>query len=301
MTVEKNHISDKDYMNGKNLISVKNLTKQYSDFKLHISMDLPEGRITGLVGKNGAGKSTTIKSILGLVVPDGGSVQVFGKDVKDLSPADRQNMGVTLADSGFSMYLTVKDIAKIMDKMYTAFNKEAFLNECRKQSLPENKQIKQYSTGMKAKLRVLVALSHDAKLLIMDEPTSGLDVEARNEILDILREYLEENPDRSILITSHIATDLEGICDDIYLIHNGEIILHEETDVILSEYVILKPSPQEMQTLDKQYILASRKEGFGEVCMTDQKQFYVENYPGMIIERCGIDDLILMLTGGKKR
>lgn len=283
------------------MIKAKNLTKNYGDFSLNISMELPEGRITGLIGKNGAGKSTTIKSILGLVVPDGGSVEVLGKEAKDLTAKDRQNLGVTLADSGFSNYLTVKDVANILDKMYEKFDKKAFLNRCREQKLPETKQIRQFSTGMKAKLRVLVALSHDAKLLIMDEPTSGLDVEARNEILDILRDYLAENENRSILITSHIATDLEGLCDDIYLIHNGRILLHEETDVILSEYAVLKPSAQELEKLDKQYILKTAKDGFGMACLTKQKQFYAENYPGMVIENCGIDDLILMMTGGKKR
>lgn len=283
------------------MIKAKNLTKNYGDFSLNISMELPEGRITGLIGKNGAGKSTTIKSILGLVVPDGGSIEVLGKEAKDLTAKDRQNMGVTLADSGFSNYLTVKDVANILDKMYEKFDKGAFLKRCKEQRLPETKQIRQFSTGMKAKLRVLVALSHEAKLLIMDEPTSGLDVEARNEILDILRDYLAENENRSILITSHISTDLEGLCDDIYLIHNGRIVLHEDTDVILSEYAILKPSAQEMEKLDKQYILKTVKEGFGMVCLTDQKQFYAENYPGMVIENCGIDDLILMMTGGEKR
>lgn len=283
------------------MIKAKNLTKNYGDFSLNISMELPEGRITGLIGKNGAGKSTTIKSILGLVVPDGGSIEVLGKEAKDLTAKDRQNMGVTLADSGFSNYLTVKDVANILDKMYEKFDKGAFLKRCKEQRLPETKQIRQFSTGMKAKLRVLVALSHEAKLLIMDEPTSGLDVEARNEILDILRDYLAENENRSILITSHISTDLEGLCDDIYLIHNGRIVLHEDTDVILSEYAILKPSAQEMEKLDKQYILKTVKEGFGMVCLTNQKQFYAENYPGMVIENCGIDDLILMMTGGEKR
>lgn len=283
------------------MIKAKDLTKNYGDFSLNISMEIPEGRITGLIGKNGAGKSTTIKSILGLVNPDGGSIQVFGKEAETLTSADRQNMGVALSDSGFSGYLTVKSVAAIMDKMYAKFDKNTFLKNCREQRLPDNKQIRHFSTGMKAKLRVLVALSHKAKLLIMDEPTAGLDVEARNDILDILRDYLAEEEERSILITSHIATDLEGLCDDIYLIHDGQILLHEDTDVILSDYAILKVSRQEMEKLDQEYILKSKKEDFGMTCLTNQKQYYMENYPGMVIENCGIDELILMMTGGKKR
>ena len=201
------------------MVSVKNLTKNYGDFSLNISMEIPDGRITGLVGKNGAGKSTTIKSILGIIRPDGGSVNVFDKNASELTPKDKENLGVALSDSGFSIYLTVKDVAKILEKMYDRFDKRRFLETCRRYDLPENKLIQKFSTGMKAKLRVLVALSHDAKLLIMDEPTAGMDVEARNEILDIIRDYLTEKEDRAVLITSHIATDLEGLCDDIYMIH----------------------------------------------------------------------------------
>lgn len=282
------------------MISVTNLTKKYDDFTLNISMEILEGRITGLVGKNGAGKSTTIKAILGLVSPDGGSVKVMGKEASQLTPEDRQNIGVALSDSGFSMLLTANDVAKILDKLYPKFDKNEFLKNCKNYGLSLNKKIKDYSTGMKAKLRVLVALSHKAKLLVMDEPTAGLDVEARNDILDILRGYIEENEDCSILITSHISTDLEGICDDIYLINKGKILLHEDTDVILSDYGILKVSEEDYRNLDQDYIKGTRKEAFGYCCVTDQKQYYMENYPGIVIERCGIDDLILIMTGGKR-
>ena len=281
------------------MISVKNLTKHYGDFSLNVSLEIPKGRITGLVGKNGAGKSTVIKSILGLIRPDGGSVQVFGKDAWELTPEEKQRIGAALSDSGFSNYLTVRDCAGILEKLYNHFDKEAFLQACARYGLPENKQIQKFSTGMKAKLRVLVALSHKAKLLIMDEPTAGMDVEARGEILDIIRSYLSEQEDRSVLITSHIATDLEGLCDDIYLIQGGKILLHEDTDVILSDYAVLKVAESAYAGLDKTYILAQRQEPYGIRCLTNQKQFYMENYPGMVIEKCGIDDLILGMTGGK--
>ena len=281
------------------MVSVKNLTKNYGDFSMNISMEIPDGRITGLVGKNGAGKSTTIKSILGIIRPDGGSVNVFDKNASELTPKDKENLGVALSDSGFSIYLTVKDVAKILEKMYDRFDKRRFLETCRRYDLPENKLIQKFSTGMKAKLRVLVALSHDAKLLIMDEPTAGMDVEARNEILDIIRDYLTEKEDRAVLITSHIATDLEGLCDDIYMIHKGKILLHEDTDVILSDYAVLKVEDNEFQKLDQRYVIGWKKETFGYCCLTNQKQYYIDNYPGMVIEKCGIDDLILVMTGGK--
>ncbi len=280
------------------MVKVENLTKNYGDFKLEVSLEIPDGAVTGIVGKNGAGKSTTIKSILGLIKPDGGHVTVNGKEASKLIGKDKQEIGVALSDSGFSSFLTVKDITAILKKMYPSFNADLFRKNCSKQGLPENKAIKEFSTGMKAKLRVLVAMSHNAKLLIMDEPTAGLDVEARNEILDLLREYLLEDENRSILITSHISSDLEGLCDDIYLIHDGKIVLHEDTDAILSNYGILKVSEEAYEKLDKRYILSTKKEHFGYSCFTNEKQFYAENNPNMVIENSGIDDLILMMTGG---
>lgn len=281
------------------MVCVRNLTKQYGDFSLKVSLDIPDGRITGLVGKNGAGKSTVIKAILGLIRPDGGSISVFGKDALTLSPADKQQIGVALSDSGFSNYLTPGDCAKILDKMYAKFDRQAFSQACIKHGLPENKQIRKFSTGMKAKLRVLVALSHGARLLVLDEPTAGMDVEARNEILGILRDYLAQREDCSVLITSHIATDLEGLCDDIYLIHQGKILLHQDTDVILSDYGVLKVDAPTFAKLDRRAVIGFRQDSYGYCCLTDQKKFYRENYPGMVIENCGIDDLILLMTGGQ--
>ena len=245
------------------MISAKNLTKHYPGFSLNISLEIPEGRITGLVGKNGAGKSTVIKSILGLIRPDGGGITVLGKPAEQLTSKERQSLGVALADSGFSGYLTVRDCAGILEGLYDRFDKRAFLEQCARYGLPENKLIQKFSTGMKAKLRVLVALSHEARLLILDEPTAGMDVEARGEILDMIREYLVSGENRSVLITSHIATDLEGLCDDIYLIHGGRILLHEDTDVILSDYGVLKMSREDYEKLDQRYLLGAREASFG--------------------------------------
>ena len=281
------------------MISIENLVKKYDGFELNISLEIPSGKVSGLVGKNGAGKSTTIKSILGLVKPTSGKIVLMGKNVTDITAEDKQNLGVALSESGFSGYLTVEDVIAIMKNMYKGFNADAFRELCRRFDLPLNKTIKDFSTGMKAKLRVLTVLSHKAKLLIMDEPTSGLDVEARNEILDMLRDYLTENEDCSILISSHISSDLEGLCDDIYLIHHGRIILHEDTDRILSDYGILKVDGETYEAMDKNHILEAKKENYGYRCLSDEKQYYVENYPGIVVENSGIDDLILMLTGGK--
>lgn len=280
------------------MIIANGLKKNYGDFQLDIDLEIPKGRVTGLVGKNGAGKSTTIKMILGLVKPDGGSLTVLGKNIKEIDVSDREKMGVALAEAGFSTVLTVEDIHQILKKMYPEFQEDLFLRKAKEMGLPTNKQIKEFSTGMRAKLRVLTAISHNAKLLILDEPTAGLDVEARNDVLDLLREYLQEDEERSILITSHISSDLEGICDDIYLIHNGKIVIHEETDVILSNYAVIKVDEAAFEALDKAYIIKEQKTKFGYVCFTNEKEFYKENYPNVVVENSGIDDLILMMTGG---
>ncbi len=282
------------------MVSVKNVKKRYGDFRLDVSMELPEGRVTGLVGRNGAGKTTLIKSILGLIRPDAGSVEVLGKDVASLTAEDKRNIGAALSDSGFSGYLRAKDVCAILAKMYPDFDADLFLRRCERQGLAPDKLIKDYSTGMKAKMRVLAAISHGAKLLIMDEPTSGLDVEARNNILDMLREYLSADPERSMLISSHISTDLEGLCDDVYLIHDGRILLHEDTDVILSGYGVLKVDRDAFEKLDRSRILSVREESFGYSCFTNDKQFYLDNCPGIIIENGSLDDLILVMAGGKE-
>lgn len=278
------------------MIEINGLKKSYGDFQLNLSFSLPEGHVTGLVGRNGAGKSTTIKAILGLISPDAGSVTVFGRDPARFTAEDKENIGVAFSDSGFSGYLSLKDITAILGSMYRTFDKEAFIAACKKCRLPMDKRIREYSTGMKARLRVLIACSHKARILILDEPTAGLDVVARNEVLDMLRSYLAEDPGRSMLISSHISSDLEGLCDDICMIHDGKIILHEETDVIISDYALMKLTPAMYETIDRQYLLSVRKEPYGYACLTNQRQFYAENYPEIVMEAGNVDDLIIMLA-----
>lgn len=280
------------------MIVAKNLRKNYTGFSLNVNFKIPEGRITGLVGKNGAGKSTTIKLILGLVKPDAGEIIVMGTKSTELGVKEKENLGVALAESGFSPYLSVAAIVKILKKSYPTFAEDKFREDCVKLHIPMDKPLKEFSTGMKAKLRVLIALTHNAKLLIMDEPTAGLDVEARGEVLDMIRDYMVEDETRTVLITSHISSDLESICDDIYLIHNGEVIFHEDTDVIMDECGILKVDEETYRSLDQSYLMKTVKTSYGYSCFTKEKRFYMENYPGIVVENGNIDDLILMLTGG---
>ena len=283
------------------MLKIEHLKKHYDNFSLDCSLELMPGCVTGLIGQNGAGKSTTFKAILGLISTDGGNITILGKDRKDFTAKDKEELGVVLSDSGFSGYLKIKDIIPILQNMYSKFDKSLFIEQIQKFQLPMNKQIKEFSTGMKAKLKVLVAISHNAKLLILDEPTAGLDVIARDELLEMLREFLEKDEERSILISSHISSDLESLCDDLYMIHDGKIILHEDTDVLLSDYALLKVDAEQYSKLDKQFILRSKKETYGYSCLTNQKQYYMENYPKIAIEKGTIDEVITMMIRGTEQ
>lgn len=280
------------------LVQLEHVMKEYGSFALELNIQIPENRIIGLIGANGAGKSTTFKLMIGLIRPDQGNAEVFGRNAADLGAEEKQKIGVVFSDSGFSEYLRVQQLIPVMKRFYPDFQEKEFRKRCERFKIPLNKQIKDFSTGMKAKLNVLLALSHDSSLLLLDEPTAGLDVVAREEILDLLREYMEI-PGRTIVISSHISGDLEHFCDDLYMIHEGKIVLHEETDRILEEYGFLKVSEQEYEVLDKEYLLRVRKESFGYSCLTDQKKYYLENYPGLVVEKGSVDEVISMLVKGE--
>ena len=282
------------------MLEINGLVKHYDDFTLNCTMKVGPGRITGLVGENGAGKSTTFKAALGLITYDAGNVTLMGKTPAELTETEKEKIGVTLAESGFSGYLKVKDVVPVLAAMYPAFDRTKFLNLCQKFGVPQDKYIKEFSTGMKAKLKVLAAVTHGADFLLMDEPTTGLDVMAREGILNLFREYMEEDENRSILISSHISSDLEGLCDDIYMIHDGEIVFHEDTDVLLNKYGLIKADEDQYRKLDKEYMLRVRRESFGYSCLTDQKQYYLENYPDIVVERGTLDEVITMIIGGEK-
>ena len=277
------------------LVQLDHVRKTYGSFTLELNMQIPENQIIGLIGANGAGKSTTFKLMLGLIRPDQGSVEIFGRNAADLGAEEKQEIGAVFSDSGFSEYLKVQQLIPVMSRFYPDFQEEEFRGRCERFKIPLNKQIKEFSTGMKAKLNLIVALTHQAEFLMLDEPTAGLDVGARERMLDILREYMEEEPERSILISSHISSDLEHLCDDIYVIHKGKIVLHEEMDRILEKYAMLKVSEEQYQALDKSYILKERKENFGIACLTNEKQYYTENYPEIVVESGSLDQVLSLI------
>lgn len=281
------------------MLSIKNFKKKYDEFELDCTMKVEEGQITGIVGENGAGKSTTFKAILGLVKGDSGCITLFGKDPQQLTREDKEKIGVAFTDAGFSAYLRIKDVVPVLSNVYLSFEKEKFLKYCENLKLPLDKKLKEFSTGMKAKLNVLIAVSHRAPFLILDEPTAGLDVTAREQVLDLLRGYMSENEERSILVSSHISSDLEGLCDDIYMIHEGKIILHETMDEILNSYGVLKVTEEQWQRLDKSYLLRKKKESYGYACLTGQKRYYVENNPDVTVENGNLDEVIIMMIRGE--
>ena len=285
---------------GDNLIELKNVCKNYKDFGLNCSIEIKRGMVTGLIGRNGAGKTTVFKALLGLIKTDSGSIFYKGEERNSLGATEREHIGVVLAESFISAYLNAKDVCDILAKAYSTFDRQKFETYCSRFDIPMKKRIKEFSTGMKAKLKLISALCHETELLVLDEPTAGLDVVARDELIALLREYmLDEN--HSIIVSSHISSDLEGLCDDIYMIDNGEVILHEDTDTLLGEYGIIKVSAEDYTTISKDHILYVKQESFGYRLLTDCRSFYMDNYPGLIIEKGSIDDIILVIISGQKR
>ncbi|MCI9248415.1 MAG: ABC transporter ATP-binding protein [Dorea sp.] len=281
------------------MLRLENVRKKYKDFELDVTMEVKPGRVTGLIGRNGAGKTTAFKAALGLIRTEGGEISMLGKPLSKLSEKDRERIGVVLSDSGFSGYLKIKDLVVILRNLYSGFDEEYFTGKCKSFGLPFDKRIKDFSTGMKRRLHVAAALSHHADLLIMDEPTAGMDVIARDELLTMIREYMEAE-ERSVLISSHISGDLEGLCDDIYLIDEGKVILHEDMDVLLDEYGILKVTKEQYEAMDKSFLVCRRKEEFGYSCLTKEKQFYMENYPDIVVEKGSVDGVMTMMIRGER-
>lgn len=282
------------------MLAVKNLKKSYGDFVLDVSLEVKKGYITGVIGRNGAGKSTLFKAIMGLIEVEDGDVAIFQGEGIYSEIEKKRMIGTVFAESGFSRYLNIREIAYLMESMYPSFDKAAFMERCRAWELPFKKKIKDFSSGMTAKLKIIAATSYGARLLILDEPTSGLDVVARTDMADIIREYMLDG-ERSVLISSHISNDIESLCDDVFLIDDGKILLHEETDTIRDSYGILKLTYDQFERVDKEYLLRIRKENMGITALTDRREYYEDNFPNIVIEKGNIDDIISLMTRGTKK
>ena len=229
-----------------NALEIRNLTRHFGDFTLDsLNLTLPGGCILGLIGENGAGKSTTIRLILGMLRPDGGTVTILGRDNRDNLALTKQDIGVVLDEVGIPECMTPKQVGRVMADVFTRWDAKTYEGLLERFSLPENKKFKEFSRGMKMKLGLAVALSHEAKLLILDEATSGLDPVVRDEVVSILSEFTRDES-HSILISSHIVSDLEKLCDYVAFLHKGKLLLYEEKDMLLSEYGILHCRPEDL-------------------------------------------------------
>lgn len=241
-----------------NAIEISNLTKRYPGFTLdNLNLTLPSGCILGLVGENGAGKSTSIKLMLGAGKPDSGIVRVLGGDIRKDGVTIRQDVGVVLDESNFPALMNARQIGKMMAGIYKNWQSEVFHNYLEKLKVPEEKNFKTFSKGMKMKLAFAVALSHQAKLLILDEATTGLDPVVRDEILDILNEFTRDE-EHSVLISSHIVSDLEKICDYIAFLHKGKLMLCQEKDELLERYAFVQGTKEQIDGIDG---VIGRKDG----------------------------------------
>ena len=255
-----------------NVIEISNLYKKYNNFELkNINLNVPKGMIMGLIGENGAGKTTTIKAILNVINSYSGEIKVFGKDSKIYEREIKEDIGVVLDDSFLSECLNPCDINKIMEKVYKNWDEKLYFKYIEDFKLPKNKISKEYSSGMKMKLKIATALSHSPKLLILDEPTAGLDPIARNEILDIFQDFIQDE-EHSILVSSHITSDLEHIADYITFINNGEIILTKTRDELLEKYGIVKCTKEDFEKIDKKDYIKYRKHKYEYDILVENKE-----------------------------
>ena len=277
------------------MLSINGLSKHYTNFDVNnVSFDIPDGMVVGLIGENGAGKSTIIKSIFGVVHPDGGEIVFNGTPVSKLNKAERQKISFVLDDMGLPIELTLSMLDKVLSNIYGKWDSAKFHSLVQRFQLPENKLFKEFSKGMKMKATIAVALSYESNLLILDEPTSGLDPVVRDEILQMIYDYNQEN-NHAALISSHITTDLEKICDYIVYIHNGRVIFNEEKDELLSKYAVYSVDEQQFKELDKAAIIKVLHREYG----TDVLALKEKMPQDFDFKAVTLDDIMLFYSKGE--
>ncbi len=278
------------------ILKIKNLSKSLNDFYLGpLDLNIKRGSIVGYIGENGAGKSTTIKLILGDMKKDSGQIYIFGKKIEDLTEDEKKKIAFVFEDFFFPQEMNIKEVEKFHSLYYGNYwEKEKFNKLIKRFNLPEKKKISTFSRGMKMKLSLILALSHKAELLILDEATSGLDPVARDDILDILLEFIQDE-NKSIMISSHILSDLEKIADEIAFIHRGKLIFVESKDVLEEEYGIVSLSKDEYESLDKNAIISVRDYKFGKECLV-KKQLLP---PSLEVENASVEEIMVYMIKEK--
>lgn len=285
-----------------NAIEIKNLKKKYdNNFELgEINLEIPSGYIIGLIGENGAGKTTLIKSILNIIKPEYGEIKIFDKNNKKYESIIKEDIGVVLDGMFFPEILTPNDINFIMKDIYKNWDKELFYKYLKNFKLQNNKKIKDLSKGMRKKLEIATALSHKPKLLILDEPTSGLDPVVRDDILDIFLDFIKDE-EHTILLSTHITSDLEHIADEIIFIDRGKIILNENKDELLDNYGILKCDKKSFDKISKDDIVSYKKNKYNYEVLVNNKNKIKNKYKDCIIDKITLEELMVLVIKGEKK
>lgn len=282
------------------ILNLEELSKTYDGFALkNINLNIPKGCIMGLIGENGAGKTTTIKLILNLIKREKGNIKIFGLDNIKSEKEIKERVGVVLDESNFYADLNPNDISKIMCNIYKNWDNDTFFDYLKQFNLSRQKVIKDLSKGMKMKLSIAVALSHNPDFLILDEPTSGLDPIVRNEILDIFLEFIQ-NEEKSILFSTHITSDLDKIADYITFIHKGEIIFSKEKDGLINDYGIIKCGKDDFNKIDSKDVVGYRKNQFGYEILVINRQLSEIKYKGLTIDSVNLEDIMLFYIRREK-
>lgn len=280
-------------------IEIRHLSKEYKDFRLQdVSLNIPTGTVMGLIGANGAGKSTFINSILGLVNSDYKMLRIFGKDLRTQEKEIKEDIAVIFDVSHYNLEFTPAFIGKMLSKVYKNWDMTIYEQYLEEFHLPKRKKLKQYSKGMKMKLEFAIAFSHAPKLLILDEATSGLDPIFREEILDIIRKYTEDE-DHTVLLSSHITSDLDKIADYIAFIHEGQLLFVKTYDEIQENFGIINCRKELFDSLNPEDILSYRRESYGYKVMIESKQELRKIFPDLEIENASIEDLMLFQVKGE--
>ena len=277
------------------MLSIRDLSKRYMNFSVEdVTFNVPDGTVVGLIGENGAGKSTIIKSVLGAVHPDGGEILVDGMPLDKLDRSGRQKISFVLDDMGLPMELTLSMLDKVLANIFEKWDSAKFKSLVQKFGLPEKKMLREFSKGMKMKATIAVALSYESNLLILDEPTSGLDPVVRDDILEMIYDYNRQNG-RAALISSHITTDLEKICDYIVYIHGGKVIFNEEKDELLSRYAIYSTDEKQLAELDKTAVVKVLRRDYGvDILASKEKMPRDFEYRPV-----SLDDIMLFYSKGE--
>lgn len=282
------------------ILQVNNLTKQYSDFKLdNVSFSVPKGTIMGLIGENGAGKSTTINAILDLIKKDDGTVTFWGQELSSDPRRLKEDIGVVFDGINFYETLTPAKIGQISKAAYTQWDQHLYNEYLTKFQLPTKNEVKTFSKGMKMKLCIAVALSHHPKLLILDEATSGLDPVMRDDILDVFLDFVQDEQ-HSILMSSHITTDLEKIADYITFIHQGKVMFCKTKDELLYRYGIIRCGAALFDAIDKTEVLAYRKCDYQWDVLVADKEKARRKYKSAVVDDASIDDILLLYVKGEQ-